>query len=418
MNKIMIERSIFREIWEEIDSHRIILLNGARQVGKTTLLKTIMETLKEKKGIIDDQLHYVDLEDVNQLLIWNSQQTALQILPKDGKKHYFFIDEFQNADTIGSTLKMIHDHHPDIKLIITGSASWYLDTDESLAGRKRVISVWPFSFGEFLRAVLDPKEHLSLYKDSLPNDVTVQLFNEQLATFLLFGGYPEVTFLSSKEEKLHVLSELVNSYLRKDIKIWNYAANTLEVKKLLSILATQIGSQLSVSGLSNSAGMGMSVVSNRLDLLQNTFVIRLIQPFFQNKQKEIIKSPKSFLIDTGWRNALLNITSILPGSPDMGLLAENFVVTELLKKVSDTEVVSFWRTRQGQEVDVVLVRDGARIPIEVKSGDQSSVPSGLKAFIREYAPKEAFVLNRSIVQDTVYQKCTVHFRPIWFASFI
>jgi predicted AAA+ superfamily ATPase len=401
-----------------MDSHRIILLNGARQVGKTTLLRTLIAELTTKNSVEDTCLHYIDLEDSEQLLIWNDQKSAIQTLPRDGKKHYFFIDEFQNAETIGSTLKLIHDHHPNIKLIITGSASWYLDTDESLAGRKRVIPIWPFSFGEFLEATLRHREHLALYRSDNPSEATVHLFNEYLFEFLLFGGYPEVATLPTREEKLRTLSELVNSYLQKDIKIYQYAANTVEVKKLLSLLATQIGSQLSISSLANNANMGISAVSNRLELLHNTFILHFLAPFFSNKQKEIIKSPKPFFIDTGWRNALLGISSLTPGSTDFGLLAENFVVTELLKKASVTERVSFWRTRQKQEVDIILTREDVRIPIEVKSGDQSSLPSGMKAFLRQYPCREAWVLNRSIVRDETYRDCIVHFRPIWFAPFI
>ena len=417
MDKIIIQRSVFPKIWKEIDSHHIILLNGARQVGKTTLLNMIMDKLR-RGGVRESQIHYHDLENTNDLLLWDDQQSVLamiQSIPRDSK-HYFFIDEFQNAKTIGTTLKVIHDHHPNIKLIVTGSASWYLDINESLAGRKVVIPIWPFSFEEFLTATVKRSEWLAPYRQDRPTDNTVRLFNPFLSDFLTFGGYPEVTTLPTKEDKLQKLTGLLDAYLRKDIKLWNYAANTLEVKKLLSLLASQIGAQLSVSKLANHSQLGLSVVSNRLELLQNTFILHLIPPFFANKQKEIVKSPKTFLVDTGIRNSLLNINSIIPQTTDFGALAENFVVTELLKRRTTSEQVYFWRTKQGQEVDIVLKREDTLIPVEVKGGDQKTVPSGLRSFIRTYQPQKAFVLNWSIIQDLSYRDCVVHFRPLWFAD--
>ena len=414
MNQNIIQRTIFNKIWQEIDSHRIILLNGARQTGKTVLLKAIIEKLKSENKINEQQIHYIDLENSNQLLIWDSQPDVLKILPKEDEKHYFFIDEFQNAKTIGSTLKIIHDHYPNIKLIITGSASWYLNIDESLAGRKVVIPVWPFSFTEFINAQ-EEKELQQLYANKSLTENAVKLFNQKLINFLLFGGYPEIVLAKTAEQKFELLSGLINSYLLKDIRIWNYSANTLEIKKLLSLLASQIGSQLSLSNLSSNSGLGMSVISNRLELLKNTFILHLLLPFFTNKQKEIVKSPKTFIIDTGIRNSLLEITTIIPKTTDFGALSENFVITEFLKNKSILKKYNFWRAKDGKEVDVILQSENKIIPIEVKGGNQKTVPSGLKSFIRQYKPKKAFVLNWSIVKDEKYQNCMVYFRPLWFA---
>ncbi|MEA2064744.1 MAG: ATP-binding protein [Patescibacteria group bacterium] len=415
MNQNIIQRTIFQKIWQEIDSHKIILLNGARQTGKTTLLKMIIEKLKAEKGINNEQIHYIDLENSNQLLIWDSQPDILKILPQGNKKHYFFIDEFQNAKTIGSTLKVIHDHYPNIKLIITGSASWYLNIDESLAGRKIIIPVWPFSFAEFINTQQE-KELQQLYINEHPTENAIKLFNQKLIDFLLFGGYPEIILAKTVEQKFELLADLINSYLLKDIRIWNYSANTLEIKKLLSLLASQISSQLSLSSLSINSGLGMSIISNRLELLKNTFILHLLSPFFTNKQKEIVKSPKTFLIDTGIRNSLLEITKIIPKTADFGALAENFVITEFLKKKSVLKKYNFWRAKDGKEVDVILQSENKIIPIEVKSGNQKIIPSGLKSFIRQYNPKNAYVLNWSIIKDEKYQNCIVYFRPLWFAD--
>ena len=416
-------RKIFPKIWKEIDSHRIILLNGARQVGKTTLLKMIKEKLMAERGVSESQILWFDLEQTDDLEQWKTQRDALNILPlKDSsQKYYLFIDEFQRSSEIGSTLKVIHDHYPHIKPIITGSASWYLNIDESMAGRKIVIPVWPLDFEEFINWGNEEKtkQFISLLQNSdyLPAGL-IESVNQKLASFLTFGGYPEVNNLENREEKISTLKDLVNSYLTRDIKIWNYKANSLQVKKLLALLSSLVGNLLEKQKLSVNSELNRVALENRLELLQNTFILHLLHPFFTNKIKELTRNPKVYLIDCGLRNYLLDNFSILPQTTDFGALAENFAVTELLKNLSVLEQVYYWRTRQGQEVDIILKRENRLIPIEVEGGNQTTIPSGLKSFIRAYHPQEAYVLNWSIVKEEQYQGCSVKFRPIWFVNSI
>ena len=416
-------RKIFPKIWQEIDSHHIILLNGARQVGKTTLLKMIKEKLITERNISQKQILWFDLEQTDNLEQWKTQRDALNILPlKDiSQKYYLFIDEFQRSPEIGSTLKVIHDHYPHIKPIITGSASWYLNIDESMAGRKIVIPIWPLDFEEFIDWENDEKtkQFVSLFQNSgqLPAGL-IKSVNQKLVSFLSFGGYPEVNNLNDFEEKISTLKDLINSYLTRDIKIWNYKANSLQVKKLLALLSSLVGNLLEKQKLSVNTELNRVALENRLELLQNTFILHLLYPFSTNKIKELTRNPKVYLIDCGLRNYLLNNFSVLPQTTDFGALAENFAVTELLKNLSVIEQVYYWRTRQGQEVDIILKRENQLIPIEVKGGNQMTIPSGLKSFIRNYKPKEAYVLNWSIVKDEQYQNCSVKFRPIWFVNSI
>ncbi len=415
------KRKVFYKIWKHIDDHRVILLNGARQVGKTTLIKMIKEKLISEKNVSENQIIWFDLEQIDDLDQWKTQRNALNTLPlkKTNKKYYLFIDEFQRSPEIGSTLKVIHDHYPHIKPIITGSASWYLNIDESMAGRKIVIPIWPLDFEEFIDWQNDTKtkQLISLLQRSneLPAGLT-EFVNQKFVSFLSFGGYPEVNNLENIKEKISVLGDLINSYLNRDIKIWNYKANSLQVKKLLVLLSSQIGNLLEKQKLSVNSELGRIALENRLELLQNTFILHLLRPFFVNKIKELTRNPKIYLIDCGLRNLLLNNFSVLPKTKDFGALAENFVVTELLQNISVLESIYYWRTRQGQEVDIILKRENQLIPIEVKGGNQTSIPTGLKSFIRTYNPKEAYVLNWSIIKDEEYKNCLVKFRPIWFVN--
>jgi uncharacterized protein len=414
----MNKRIILANIWQNIDNDQILILNGARQTGKTTLLKMIQKKLISQKKIKESHIINYDLEKSEDLAIWSDQATALKLLPKrKDLKHYLFIDEFQKSKTIGSTLKVIHDHHSHIKIIITGSASWYLDIDESMAGRKKVFNIWPLSFQEYL--IWTNKDNLlpiveSKDSESLSNHSAIDIINNHYLDYITYGGYPKVVLAGDKADKASLLSELVNSYILKDIQLWNYAANTLAVRKLLTLLASQIGSVLSIESLCQSSAIGRTALKNRLELLQNTFILLANQPYFTNKQKELVKSPKLYLVDTGLRNSLLSNFSILPQTKDFGYLAENSVVTELYKNSSILDKIHFWRTKIGGEVDIIKKKENDLVPIEVKSGNANSIPSGLKSFINSYHPTEAYVLNWSIVKDIDYMKTKVKFRPLWY----
>lgn len=414
---MIIKRKIIANIWENISNNKIFLLNGARQVGKTTILKIIKQKLITEKAIAEDHILWYDLEKTDHLQIWSNQTTVLALLPTDSQeKYYIFIDEFQKSKNIGSILKVLHDHYPNFKIIITGSATWYLNIDESLAGRKEIFSIWPLSFSEFIETY--NSDAVAYYKSALNNIKTatsarVETINNILLDFFIFGGYPEVA-LAKKNNKTKILFDLLNSYLTRDIQIWNYAANPLQVKNVLTLLSSQVGSLLEISNLSNNSGLGRTAFVNRVELLENTFILYLIRPFFTNKIKELTKNPKIFLIDTGFRNMLLNNFSVLPQTSEFGRLAENFIATELAKNLKEIDTLFFWRTPNGQEVDFILKHEGKIIPVEVKSGNEASVPSGLKTFINKYSPEIAYVLNWTIIKDEYFNNTKILFRPLWW----
>ena len=419
----MKKRTIFKQIWQNIDSPDILLLNGARQVGKTTLLEMIKQKLISEKNIPETHILWFDLEKVEDLAIWSDQSTALNQLPLNNKqKYYLFIDEFQLSKTIGSTLKVIHDHYPQFKCIITGSASWYLDIDESMAGRKKVFSIYPLSFQEYLewrnnQKLIRNYQWAIQSINQIPQEI-IKSINYSLNQFLIFGGYPRVVLNQDRSEKIQYLSEIINSYLQRDVKIANYAANSLQIKKILTFLADRIGRLLDIQNLSSNSNLGRTALENRLELLQNTFILYLLPPYFTNKTKELVKNCKSYLVDTGLRASLMQDFTLLPKTIEYGQIAENFVVCELLKSAKPIDQILYWRTKTKQEVDIIKKQEKELIPIEIKSGDINNIPFNLKAFIKQYQPKKAYILNHSVIKNINFQNCQIQFRPLWYASYI
>jgi len=241
----MKKRTIFKKIWQNIDSKKILLLNGARQVGKTSLLKMIKNKLIKDKNIKEKDIFWFDLEKIEDLSLWSKQSFVLNKLPvnKEGK-YYIFIDEFQKLRNIGSTLKVLHDHYSNFKIIVTGSASWYLNIDESMAGRKEVMSIYPLSFKEYLEWQEDGKinNHYGLaQKDTKSTpQALLEIINYSLIDFLTYGGYPEVILSKDYNKKDKILSEIINSYILRDMQLQNYAANSLQIKKILTLLADRV----------------------------------------------------------------------------------------------------------------------------------------------------------------------------------
>lgn len=418
----MLIRDIFSKISKEIDSPNIILLNGARQTGKTSLLRMIETKLLSDGLAKPEQIHFFDLEKITDLELWNNQSaaTSLPFVTGTAVRQFLFIDEFQHSKTIGSTLKVLHDHYPHLKIIITGSASWYTSIDESMAGRKRVFSVWPLSFTEYIEwqnnSTLKQNWQIANHSILTTPKAIIEQINLTLLEYLTYGGYPGVVLQTSRDEKIKLLDELLNSYLTRDIQLLDYAINPTQLKKILSLLAAQVGGLLDVSNIATNASIGRTALMNRFDLLQRTYILNLIRPFFTNKITELVKNPKIFLVDSGFCNMLLQTFSLQTGAPTFGQIAENFAITEIFKQNIPQMQINFWRTKQGQEVDMVLRKENESIPVEIKSGDIETIPNGLRSFIRAYHPHIAYVLNWSNIKDVKFDGCDARFRPLWWAN--
>lgn len=345
------------------------------------------------------------------------------------KRCFVFIDEIHYLDNPSSFLKVLHDHFPLVKLIVSGSSSLEIKRKfkETLIGRKIIFEVSPLSFEEFL---LFKKSPLSRWKErfnlpwfiqnaDIPDLSEVKFLfadlNKLFSEFLVFGGYPGVVLKESFQEKTTLLYEIYSSYVHKDIRDLGAVENVSAFNRMVELLGNQIGNLVNLSELTPSLAISRPTLENNLFLLEHTFVIKRVKPFFTNRRQEIIKTPKVFFCDTGIRNALVRNFETPERRADSGALFENGIFAELHKKLASWEDVYFWRTKSKAEVDFVIRLKGKEVlPIEVKhSLPQPKIPSGLRSFVEKYKPPLAFVVNRNLFEGKKLGPTRVYFIHPW-----
>ena len=345
----MIQRSIFGKITKNLFKDKIILIFGTRRVGKTTLVKQILEQLsKEFKKCI---YFNCDLLSVKQSLETTNEQILKQKI--DGYD-IVVIDEAQNVANIGQVLKIIHDEFPNIQVIATGSSSFDLanKTGEPLVGRSRSFVLYPFSVAEISNAT---------------NSFTA---TANLDNFLRLGLYPNI-FNLDENEAIDDLEDLVNGYLYKDILAYENIKHSDQILKLLQCLALQIGSEVSFNELSNKLAISANTVKKYIDLLEKCYIIFTLPAFSGNIRNEIAgnRSRKIFFYDIGIRNALIGNYQFMHLRNDVGGIWENFCIVELIKKAQRESRHCrkyFWRNYDQQEVDFIEEENGELRAYEFK----------------------------------------------------
>ena len=378
-----IKRAIVIKIKNKFKNNRIIILVGSRQVGKTVIAKKIFE------GCDVDQKLYFNLEDPRVLVHFENMDMLLKYLDLSrvdiDKPIFLVIDEFQYIKNATKLLKIIYDIYPNIKVLATGSSSVEIQKHlkESLAGRKMVYNVYQLSFEEFLSYGDKDGKYLNLTTDNATPAVINTVNTKYLYKYLYYGSYPKITAEEfSDEEKKEELSEIFKSYLQKDITALIGGDNILAYNNLLKCLASQIGNLVNINELSNTLGISRLEVEKYISILQGTFIIKMVYPYFTNKRKEISKMPKIFFYDQGIVNFILNNFSDIATRPEIGAIVENFVWNEIKNKISITDKIYFWRTQQGSEIDFILKTDEGIIPIEVKwkSAGGKPIPKSFRFF--------------------------------------
>jgi len=421
----LIYRPIVGKIKEQIDKGNIVILIGARQVGKTSILKLLIEEIRRTR--IASGIFYFDLEKEELLEIFQSYHTLIDWLKLQGadlrKENYLFIDEFHYIPNPTKIFKIIHDDFPNLKVIATGSSSLEISSKvkEALTGRKRIFKIYPLTFGEFLEFKRSPRRDIFLrLKDSKFKLVepTLSEFIKEWEEFLLFGGYPKVALTLGEEEKARELEEIYNSYVQKDIKAFLKIENVLAFNRLVRILAVQISNLANLSQIGSPLKIARETLQRYVFVLENTFIIKTLSPFFTNKIKEITKMGKIFFYDVGLRNFSIKDFKEWELRVDKGAVVENAVATELIKSTSVFQDLHFWRTQAKTEVDFILADKGNIIPIEVKYQPFKArkIPSGLKAFIENYKPEKAFVLTKSFTDKVNFRHCEINFLPAFMCS--
>jgi predicted AAA+ superfamily ATPase len=325
---------------------KVIVLYGARRVGKTTLLKKLLENEPAHKVLFvngDDIIarQYLESQSINKLRDFV------------GSKQLLVVDEAQYVNRIGLNLKLIVDHMPEILVVATGSSSFDLarDIGEPLTGRKFVLKMFPLSQIEIAQ-IEDPHESAA-----------------NLESRLLYGSYPEVVTAKDNSFREEYLRELVGAYLFKDILALEGIRHADKLVQLLQLLAYQLGKDVSLNELGNQLSMSKNTVERYLDLLEKAFVIVRMSGFSRNLRKEITKSHRWYFIDNGIRNAVVGNFNPLQIRNDTGELWENYIITERLKKIEYLRMhcnVYFWRTYDRQEIDLVEERAGHIAGYEIK----------------------------------------------------
>lgn len=338
----MISRIIARQISEAMGKGKAILIMGARQVGKSTLLQMLLGRREDVFWLSGDDT------DVQSMF---AQINATRLKAIMGDKKVLVVDEAQRISDIGLRLKIVTDQMPDVQLIATGSSSFELASkvNEPLTGRKREFRMFPLTFREMVN-------HTSLL-DEL----------RMLPQRLLFGSYPEVVANPGQERA--ILKELVESYLYRDVLSLDRIAKSDKLLSLLKALAFQIGSQVSYNEVGQLVGLDPKTVERYIDILEKSYVLFRLNSFSRNLRNELKTTRKIYFWDLGIRNALVSNFAPLENRTDVGELWENYVIAERLKQNSYRGSFAssyFWRTRSQQEIDYIEEEDGELRAYEFK----------------------------------------------------
>lgn len=364
----MISRQIQILVNQKLGQGKAILITGPRQTGKTTLLKQIFTDHKDVLWLNgDDPETRIQLEDVT-VTKWK------RII---GSKTTLVLDEAQRIKNIGLKLKLITDQLSHIQVVATGSSAFELanEINEPLTGRKWSFHLFPVSYSEL-------ENHYGFL------DVQ-KMLNERL----VYGSYPEV--VTAEYDQRDVLNQLTDSFLYKDILMWDRVKKPEKLTKLLQALSFQVGSEVSYNELGKTVGLDNQTVENYLSILEQTFVIFRLPPLSRNLRKELKKKRKIYFYDNGIRNAVIAQYQPLELRQDVGALWENWLISERKKWLHYNQVYAnsfFWRTVDQQEIDYVEERDGMMAALEFKWNPKKKKDMP-KAFAKAYPTSQWQILS-------------------------
>lgn len=375
-----IERNIFPEVLRHLDKRQATVITGIRRCGKTTLVKMLMDRVKHKNKL------YLDLEVVSNRMFFeeeNYENIALKLKSIYGidlrKKAYLALDEIQFVKNIPSIVKYFYDHY-DIKFILTGSSSYYLKNlfSESLAGRKKIFELYTLDFKEFLKFKTVHSDDENFFKRKFSDDVYVHL-KEFYEEFIQYGGFPEVVLSDDKRDKSDILQDILDSYIRIDIKNLSDFESHASIFKIIKSLSSRVANKLDMTKIANIAGVSRTMVSNYIELFEGTYLLKRIPVISKNPDREIVKATKLYLHDNGLLNTLADVSS--------GVKFENSVFNQL-KHYGE---LSYYSLKTGQEIDFIL--DGKKA-FEVKEHGDDHEFSRLKNLSKNLDIKENKLIFR------------------------
>jgi predicted AAA+ superfamily ATPase len=368
------------EIVRYLHTDDIIVLQGARQVGKTCILMYLQHLLREQ----GEQTLYLDLEDsrfvtlldrgVDEFLLYlRGEGFDLQAYAQTGKKLFVLVDEIQYLAEPSSFMKLIADHHRWIKLIVSGSSSFGMKSKfkDSLVGRTVNFEIDPLSFQEFLTF-----REIAFIPGIPLTEIKIRELQTYYLEYVLYGGYPKIVLTPDVDRKERYLQQIIDTYIRKDIRDLAEIKDVSRFNRLLEVLASQSGNPLNITELSNTCDLARQTIERYIFLLEQTYILRLVKPFYRNLRSEITKTPKVFFFDTGlmqmlWLKRLQ--TEII------GSVFETSLFAELVKQ-RNVDDITYWRTADKKEIDFVIRRPEGPLPVEVKSHFPRTFPSVFKSF--------------------------------------
>lgn len=376
----MIKRLLKEQINKKIWRGKVIIIVGPRQVGKTTLLRMLTKDCDRRVLVWN-----CDEPDVRRKL---TEPSSTALGAETSEADLILIDEAQRVQNIGITLKLLVDNFPDKQVVVTGSSAIELSNsiNEPLTGRKYEYVMFPFSAEELIREFGATDERRLLERR------------------LLYGSYPEV--VNHPGEERETLTNLVSSYLYKDIFSFQDVRKPEIIEQLLQALALQVGSEVSFNELGRTLGLTSITVQRYIDLLEKSYVLFHLRSFSRNVRSELKKSRKIYFYDNGVRNAILGDYKPLDLRNDTGALWENYLISERMKRNAYNAFYGksyFWRTKQQQEVDYIEDYDGVLHAYEFKWGSTKQ-PRLTETFTNSYPDHTFSVVNPDNYQDFVCGK--------------
>ncbi|WP_194977176.1 ATP-binding protein [Aquiflexum lacus] len=384
------KRKLYEKLLQHLPKKEFTILTGARQTGKTTLLSGLRTYCQDQ----DIPQIFINLENKAFLAELDSNPlNLLAYLPTQDKKTVVFMDEIQYLSDPSNFLKLIYDDYSNlIKIVASGSSAFYIDKKfrDSLAGRKRIFHLMTCDFEDFL--LLQGKEDLwqevlRIKEQPQAKSLKIDLLRLEWESFMLYGGYPAVVTEPMVNEKIEVLKEIRDSFIKRDI-IESGVQNEVVFYQLFQIMASQTGQLVNVNELSNTLKVRNETIQNYLEVMEKCFHLSLVKPFFANIRKELVKMPKGYLMDTGLRNSLINNFTPINQRLDKGELWEQTVFKMLAGRFG-LDNIRFWRTADGNEIDFILPHENPPMAIEAKFDERMAKIKKYQLFQNNY-PKFNF----------------------------
>lgn len=388
ITKNYVEREIESRVNKFLWAPEIIALYGPRQSGKTTLMLKIAQDLSKK--LAKDNIIFINFEDeLEKIRFEKDPKKYIEFYLREKEKVFFFLDEVQYLKNAGKTLKLLFDSYSSAKFIVSGSSSFEIaKLGQYLVGRCLFFELYPFSFAEFLKSkdsnlyLEYKKSKFSLEKPRKTSSLFLDRLNASLKEYLSFGGYPRIVLEPDTENKKVLLRSIFSTYIEKDIVKLYEIRQKENIINLLKYLAAALGKTINYTDAASSLNISFAQVKRLLATLEQTFVIKRVNPFHKNLITELKKNPRYFFVDLGFKNVLAD--NFYPSDNELGGLLENYTLLAL-KKYN----LNFWRTTAKAEVDFVI-RD-KNIPVEVKK--TAKITRSLMSFLQTYNPPFGAIVN-------------------------